>query len=104
MSYNELPKYNSYTNKPTWLIELWLDNNQCSNEYWLERAQEILEIVPERSQVWTLAEQLKEEHEELNPTTHTGVYSDLMAWALAHVNWGEIASNYLENASENNEN
>ena len=91
-------KYNGWTNYETWLVKLWMDNDQGSYNYWQEIAQEIYNearadanFTKEECAQLALADQLKNEHEENAPTSTTGVYSDLMTGALGRVDWHEIA-------------
>lgn len=94
MSYNELPTYQGYTNYPTWVVELWLDNDQSSYN-------EIMQMARCTDSAYELASELKDMHEDANPLDIAcGAYSDLMGWVLGQVNWLEIAENYLEAVRE----
>jgi len=33
-------EYNGWTNYETWLVKLWIDNEQGSQDYWIERAEQ----------------------------------------------------------------
>ena len=35
---------NGWENKPTWLVKLWIDNDQGNQEYWREVCTEIITI------------------------------------------------------------
>jgi len=85
--------YNGWSNYETWAVKLWIDNEQSSQEYWLERAKE--ETTP-----YELARALKDEFNEANPIQTASVYSDLMSAALSGVDWLEIANSLLEDLSE----
>ena len=86
-------KYNGWTNYETWVVRLWLDNEEPSYRYWTGEARR-----------WKgrdgadsgLAGQLKEELTEACPVNEPTVYGDLMNAALEEVNWLEIAESYLE--------
>jgi hypothetical protein len=100
--------YNGWTNYETWVVSLWLDNDQGSYEYWREQAREKRREAPEcrqvRDEIWskaqaekfTLADQLKDEIEEASPLVEASLYSDLLSAALSEVNWQEIAGSMLE--------
>lgn len=96
-------KYNGWTNYETWLVKLWMDNDQGSYNYWQEIAQEIYNearadanFTKEERAKLDLADQLKNEHEENAPTGTSGVYSDLMKGALGRVDWHEIAQALID--------
>jgi SOS response regulatory protein OraA/RecX len=102
--------YNGWANYETWAVKLWLDNDQDTQEYWHDAAREAL-AQPNDSGVlndaeharYTLAERLKDEHEEQNPLQelrHPSVYSDLLAAALGSVDWSEIAQSLLDDIGE----
>lgn len=98
--------YQGWKSYETWLVKLWIDNEQASQEYWLERARlcadsaEATEFSSaERVAVYELADLLQENHEDLAPQT-SGVYADLLNASLSRVNWREIAEALIEDAKE----
>jgi len=101
---------NGWTNYETWLVNLWMDNEQGSQEFFREKAREIYdgdEPIPDarltRAEVtrFRFADWLKEYHEENRPEMPTcGVYHDLLSGALSEVNWDEIARHYIEAIEE----
>jgi hypothetical protein len=100
--------YNGWTNYETWLVNLWMDNEQGSHEFFRETAREIYdghEPIPDtrltRAEVtrFRFADWLKEHHEENMPEM-PGVYGDLLGGALSSVNWDEIARHYIEAIEE----
>ena len=98
--------YNGWTNYETWLVKLWMDNDEGSNSYWNEQAEECIKNVIEEGKpdylshkkeaARNLAGMIKDQHEENSPTENSGVYADLMNAALSEVNWDEIASHYFD--------
>ena len=100
-------KYQGWTNYETWAVKLHMDNEQSSQEYWAERAQEEAEAAEadefgttkERMAVRNLAASLKEYHEEGVPDL-AGFAGDLLMAALGSVNWYEIAESMLEAHAE----
>ena len=94
--------YNGWTNYETWLVNLWMDNEQGSQEYFLEQAQERYDAAKptqysttEEVARFVFADWLKEFHEENRPEL-PGVYGDLLGGALSAVNWDEIARHYID--------
>ena len=101
--------YNGYKNYETWNVALWIDNDEGSQAYWEGHALEILnDSKPgnycslEDKARRTLADELKDYHEENSPTAEgNSVYSDLLQAALDSVDWWEIAGNMIDTAKEN---
>ena len=95
-------RYNGWTNYETWCVNLWMDNEQGSQEYFLEVAQEhyddsaATKFSPRDAIArFRFADWLKEYHEENIPES-SGVYGDLLSCALSAVNWDEIARHYID--------
>lgn len=94
--------YNGWTNYETWLCKLWIDNDQGSQEYWAEQAQECVRYCERKEEdMWQakhdLAGQLKDYFEENTPELQ-GFYADMINAALRAVNWCEIAQSIIEDA------
>lgn len=89
-------EYNGWTNYETWLVKLWIDNEEGNSRMWKEAAEQ---AVKRHSDVSTLARTLKEEHENALPELK-GFAADLMNAALSEVNWDEIAESLLNDAKE----
>lgn len=92
--------YNGWTNYATWVANLWLDNDQGSQEMVIEEARECLQRAIDRDDdkddaISSLATWLEEMHDENAPKAE-GVYADLLAHALAAVEWREIARHHIE--------
>jgi hypothetical protein len=90
--------YNGYTNYETWCVQLHLDNEQPSQEYWAQLARECLESDAYDAQ-FNLAGIMKETVESECPDL-PGFYGDLVRAALSDVNWNEIAGHYIDAAKE----
>jgi hypothetical protein len=103
---NESEKYNGWTNYETWLVNLWMDNDSGSQEYWTESALEFMDSAIEseddsdsmrNSAAYYMGESIKESHDEFQPDECiTGVYADLLNASLRSVNWYEIAKHYID--------
>lgn len=92
--------YNGWTNKATWLVKLWIDNDQGEQEYWLERASLVFNAP------YALAKELEETYTDSIDESYNGIISkasfvsDLMSWALAMVDWAAVARSLIEDATE----
>lgn len=104
--------YNGWTNYETWVVNLWMDNEEGTYDYWREVAQDIYHNEAQEPSngftrmdeaVYLLAHRLKDDHEdrkdsileEANLTA--SVWADLLGAALSETNWREIAEHVLEN-------
>ncbi len=87
--YNE--GYNGWANKETWLVYLWLTNEQASDSLWRGIGREL-------GDAYRLADVLCRELEDgasiICPSA--GLYTDLLITALGRVVWDEIARHLLE--------
>lgn len=104
-------KYNGWTNYETWCVALWLDNDQGSYNYWLERAEEIYtdtsedDAKEERTSEAcnSLAEEIKSslESQAEEILGRADLFADLLNSALSEANYYEIAEHYIESAIDN---
>ncbi len=96
-------EHNGWTNYETWLVKLWMDNEQGTQDYFQEQAEEVLKRNPDaddHDNAQTLAAMIQEYHEEALPKLE-GFAADLMNAALSEVNWEEIAGSLLDDVKEN---
>jgi len=95
-------EYNGWTNYETWVVNLWMDNEEGSYRYWREVTEEEYEgavdgktLTKAERAKQDLAIRLKAEHEESAPEL-TGVFADLLNAAMSEVNWYEIAEHMID--------
>lgn len=92
-----MTKYNGWTNYETWLVNLWMSNDEGSYLYWAEEAKGY-------DDAHALADALKDHHEEwyldaVGENLHSSLLSDLLGAAFSSVNWIEIAEHLLYDAA-----
>jgi len=92
-------EYNGWYNYETWVVNLWMDNDEGSQAYWLEQAEECVKVDGKEDAVSSLEDLIKEDHEQrwsgINQD-RASVFSDLMGAALSEVNWREIAQHLVD--------
>lgn len=104
-------EYNGWYNYETWCVNLWMDNEQYSQAFWTENAQEIYErcfdnadpssvLTVDQNAYYEFSEVLKDHFEDNTPEA-AGVYADLLNAALSEVNWFEIAKHWIDQYTEN---
>lgn len=94
MNQNE---YNGWYNYETWLVNLWLTNDQGSYNYWSEATNEAKDV-------YELSNRIKDEIEEFNPVTdESSLYADLMNAAISEVNFDEIARSFFDDFREDSD-
>lgn len=101
----EHKQYNGWYNYETWLVNLWLGNEQHTenaiSDYVKENKLRDLEDDSYTEDVLTLADWLEEFVDKMNPLgSDASMFSDLLGAALSEVNWREIASHYIEDYRE----
>lgn len=84
--------YNGWTNKPTWLVKLWLDNEQTTYN-------QVIELVKnnkdkEDYQIGDIISNYVDEN-MLIPL-EASLQNDLLGWVMCCVNWSEIAESYKD--------
>lgn len=76
--------FNGYTNRETWIVSLWVNNDPFINEH----AKECAKDSPDSLKQWV--EDFKDDQDD----TH-GLFSDLLSQSLSRVNWQEVADSLL---------
>ena len=82
-------EYNGYTNYETWLVGLWLDNDQGNSEL-------LREISQGPGNLYGKSKELQEWVEDMNPITDASLWMDLLNGALSEVNWRELIETRME--------
>lgn len=86
--------YNGWKNYETWVVALWIDNDEGSYN-------ESRDLIRDCKETYEAADILKNWIEEMNPLNDSASpWSDLLGAALSEVDWFEIAENYLSEMKE----
>lgn len=96
--------YNGWSNYETWVVNLWLGNDEGSYETCRSLAERCFEdatadevLSRKERACYQLANELKEMIEDGNPVaSEVSVYSDLLKASISEVNWREIANGLLQ--------
>jgi hypothetical protein len=93
--------YNGWTNYETWVVNLWIDNDEDTQNRWSERAAELVQEAIDAdsddirdSAASTLADEIESEYDDEAPEV-AGAFTDLLRHALGMVDWREIADHYV---------
>lgn len=103
--------YNGWTNYETWVVNLWMDNDEGSYDYWRTIAKHIYDTQAKEQKhfskmedaVVILADKLKDEHDgaKYDMLEHmqlqSSLWADMISASLCEVNWREIAEHLMEN-------
>lgn len=99
-------EYNGWYNYETWLVKLWIDNEEGSSRYWDGAAQEVYDeaesdksFTRDERATLDLSDRLKDEFEQAQPEV-TGMWADLINAAMSEVNWHEISKHYIEDVEK----
>jgi hypothetical protein len=96
--------YNGWSNYETWVVNLWLGNDEGSYTTCRSLTQRCFEeavanevLSRKERACYQLANALKEMIEDGNPLAgDASVYADLLNASISEVNWQEIAKGYIE--------
>ena len=81
-------EYNGWTNRETWVVNLWLTNDEC---YYRELRSIIKNFDSDEQ-----AEELEQYVRWIIDTDEASMTSDLLSTSLGRVNWYEIAESNRE--------
>ena len=108
-----MDKHNGYTNYETWVINLWISNEEASYNYYRDLARNIYNKAWDTKYLSKYEEACRNLAHELEATYQSNmadileksgaentVWSDLIGNALSNVNWHEIAGQLLDEFSQ----
>ena len=96
--------YQGWENYPTWVVKLWLDNDEGTYNHMRELTKDAKEkgkkepghvFTETEATLYYLEDAIKNFVEEMTEIK-AGMASDLLGWAIGEVNFKEIAEAYLE--------
>lgn len=97
----ETTTYQGFTNRETWLVKLWIDNDEPTQNYWQAIARDALTENDIPAAVESLRTVLEDEFKLAAPEIQNGVHADLMTAALQNVCWSEVAASLCGDVREN---
>lgn len=90
----------SEQNRETWLVKLWIDNDQGMYLYWRDRTAQLLRSESSADVRNRLADSLREWFKNLAPEIPASAFSDLMTTAVVRIDWHKIARQMIEDSEE----
>lgn len=108
----ESKQYNGWYNYETWLVNLWMSNDQDTHDLVAQWNQDDKKLYttkrdsPSYSQdVVDFSDYLEEYVRDMNPLADSAcMFSDLLGAALSEVNWREIADHWISDYLADNPN
>jgi len=98
-------EYNGWTNRETWAVALWLNNNVGLYEISQDYAKNALDEHPDTGALYCLEESLEnffdEAFSDLDEMTQEGLNMMRDIGSLYRVNWREIAGNIISELEVN---
>jgi hypothetical protein len=89
-------EYNGWTNKPTWLVGLWLGNDNDNHRWFVTRAKRL-----GRNRLDDLAREIESYvRQGFPPAPSSCLADDMQGWLFATTDWREVASSYLDTAED----
>ena len=106
-----MEKYNGYSSYETWLVAVWIDNDQGSIDFWVDVAKHHYNIAEDTKHftkreeaIISFSGDMAEWYGDNVPEYSDdigGLWSDMLHAALGSVDWYELAAKYMEQALEN---
>jgi hypothetical protein len=95
----ERKEYNGWTNYETWLANLWIDNDQGSQEYWQERAADCCQQSGDAEDAADmLAGELESDADERAEQVPAGFMQDMVNAGLREIDWQSIAEHIISDS------
>ena len=99
---NRTADYNGWSNYETWAVNMWVTNDQGSDEYWRELTDKVVRknLFDKHNATIDVSDALKDQIEQDRPEMENSLYSDLLGAAMSEINYYEIAENWVDEVFE----
>jgi hypothetical protein len=96
-------QHNGWTNFETWMIQLWIMNDESVSGWYEEVTQELISSGLRDSRlVLQLADIIEEDHRNRR-FSESSVFADMILYSLGRVNWCEVSEIFVNEALKPNE-
>jgi hypothetical protein len=95
--------YNGWSNKATWLVNVWMNNDYNLYIHYLTRLNNVWENTPDYNERdYAITEEFKEIVQEVISDEHreNGLAYDLLQYSFNSVNWSELIKHYINELGE----
>lgn len=95
-------QFNGWTNRETWMIQLWIMNDESVSGWYEEVTQELISSGLRDSRlILQLADIIEEDHKSRR-SFESSVFSDMITYSLNRVNWCEVSEIFVNEALKPN--
>lgn len=91
-----MAEYNGWTNYETWLVNVWVGNDEGLYQV-------MLDLCRDAQNEYEAGKAMREYIDEMLEVPESGLKADLLNAAISACNWEEIAEHYIEDLEDEDE-